>query len=130
MSARTAAVANLAVINTKVNKGHANLIPVQPGEVRNPRGRPLGSRNKLSEDFLRDAHEAWCLHGRAAFQTLAIEEPAKFVALIASLMPKQFDIATETATPVEELSDEQLTAIINGHLRKAGIDAGDLNGIA
>ncbi len=77
------------------------------------RGRPPGSRNKLSEDFLRDAHESWCEHGRAAFQKLATDEPAKFVALIASLMPKEFDLVSETTSRVQELSDEELNASID-----------------
>ena len=29
-----------------------HLKPIQPGEVRNPAGRPKGSRNKLNETFL------------------------------------------------------------------------------
>src|ERR1043165_5658892 len=28
------------------NKGHENLIPAKPREVRNPNGRPKGSRNR------------------------------------------------------------------------------------
>ena len=30
------------------NKGHANLIPPEKGEVRNPNGRPKGSKNTKS----------------------------------------------------------------------------------
>jgi hypothetical protein len=29
----------------KPNKGHANIKPIQKGEVRNPKGRPVGSVN-------------------------------------------------------------------------------------
>ena len=31
--------------NKGKNKGHDNLIPIKPGETRNPEGRPKGQRN-------------------------------------------------------------------------------------
>lgn len=33
------------VTNNGKNKGHANLIPMKPGETRNPNGRPKGRRD-------------------------------------------------------------------------------------
>lgn len=38
----------------KENAGHANLIPPQKGEIRNPNGRPIGSKNTktILERFL------------------------------------------------------------------------------
>ncbi len=83
------AVAKIAVLPTPLNNGqetgHRRDIATrfQPGNALG-RGRPPGSRNKLSEDFLRDAHEAWCEDGRAAFQKLATDEPAKFDAKAAA----------------------------------------------
>jgi len=38
----------------------------EPGQSGNPKGRPKGSRNKLSEDFFRDLCEAWQAMGKAA----------------------------------------------------------------
>jgi hypothetical protein len=57
-----------------------HLKPAQPGEVRNPAGRPKGSKHKLSEAFLRELTEAWEEHGKAALNKLAVEDPANFVA--------------------------------------------------
>jgi hypothetical protein len=41
-------------------------------------GRPLGSRNKLSEDFLRDMHAAWTTHGSAVLDRIITDRPEIF----------------------------------------------------
>ena len=41
-------------------------------------GRPLGSRNKLSEDFLCDMHAAWTAHGSAVLDRIISERPEIF----------------------------------------------------
>src|SRR6476659_4131988 len=87
-----------------------HLRPVQPGEVRNPKGRPKGSKHKLTESFWREFTEAWEEHGKAELNKLAVEDPATFVRIAASVVQKQFD--TEPAKPLEELTDAELTAII------------------
>lgn len=82
----------------------------QKGVSGNPKGRPPGSRNKLSEDFLRDMCQAWEIHGKAALGDMALNEPAKFVTVAASLIPKEMKI--ETVRRAAELSDDDLAAII------------------
>jgi formiminotetrahydrofolate cyclodeaminase len=48
--------------------------------------------------------------GKAALNKLAVEDPATFVRVAASVVPKQLDM--ERAKPMEELTDAELTAII------------------
>jgi hypothetical protein len=55
----------------------------------NPAGRPKGARARLSEDFLRDLHEAWGKHGIAALERCASESPDVFVRTVAGLMPRE-----------------------------------------
>lgn len=55
-------------------------------------GRPKGSRNKLTEDFLRDACAAWEEHGVQALKVMALTDQAKFVQVIAAIVPKQDQI--------------------------------------
>ena len=87
-----------------------NLKPVRPGEVRNPAGRPKGSRNKLSEAFLQALADDFEANGKSAVKKVRAERPQDYLKIIAAVMPKQ--IETAPAKPLEELTDAELTAII------------------
>ena len=95
------------------------LIPWEPGQSGNPKGRPQGSRNKLSEEFLADVHASWQVWGRPALMTAAITDPVSYVRMVASLIPREIEA---TITPVaERMSDAQLEAIIARDLQ-GGLD--------
>ncbi len=64
------------------------LKPPKRGEVRNPRGRPKGSRHKLSEAFLADMLTVWEESGRDTIRRVATEQPLEYLKLVASLLPK------------------------------------------
>jgi hypothetical protein len=46
-------------------------------------GRPPGSRNRLTEEFLGDLHAAWQEHGREAIDRVVAERPEAFLAIVA-----------------------------------------------
>jgi hypothetical protein len=54
-------------------------------------GRQKGTRNKLSEAFIRDLHDQWLESGRATLKILAVEQPAAFAAIVAKVIPQAFD---------------------------------------
>src|SRR4051794_36398427 len=61
----------------------------QPGQSGNPRGRPKGSRHRLSEKFLANLSDLWDEEGEAALRLCLVEDPAAFCRIVASLLPKQ-----------------------------------------
>ena len=85
------------------------LTQFKPSQSGNPRGRPPGSRNKLTEDFFRDLCDAWQAFGKPALMTAAWTHPVEFVRVVASLIPRELEA---TATVTERMSDAQLEAII------------------
>ena len=73
-------------------KRNGNLIPWKPGQSGNPLGRPVGARNKLSEDFLNALHEEFQEHGKAAVEKVRLERPMEFLKIIASLVPREMNL--------------------------------------
>ena len=59
-------------------------------------GRPQGAKNKLQEAFWRDFAGAWEAHGVLALEKVANEDPATFVKIAASVMPKDVGVEEET----------------------------------
>ena len=85
-----------------------NLIPWQPGQSGNPKGRAKGSRNRLAEDFLADLYADWQVGGIAALKATRETKPEIYCKIVASLLPKEFSVKNE----LSEFTDEQLAALL------------------
>ena len=96
--------------NDNTEKKQRNLIPYKPGQSGNPKGRPKGSRNKLSEQFFRDLCDVWEAFGKPALMAMAWTDPVAFVRLVASLIPRELEAPITPVT--ERMSTAQLEAII------------------
>jgi hypothetical protein len=78
----------------------------QPGQG----GRPRGARNRLARKFLDDLLEDWEEHGAGAIKIMRIEDPAKYVTIVAQVLPREFEL---NIGPIEsELADDALDALI------------------
>ncbi len=67
----------------------------KPGQSGNPAGKPKGARNKLQEAFWKDFAGAWEQHGVDALLKVATTDPATFVKVAASVMPKEVEATVE-----------------------------------
>ena len=99
-------------------KKQRNLIPYKPGQSGNPKGRPKGSRNKLTEQFIRDLAQAWTTFGKSAIATVAWTHPLEFVRVVASLMPKDVEVLVPHVR-AERMTDDELASIAAGGGRPA-----------
>lgn len=103
----------------------ANLKPWKPGQSGNPGGKPAGARNGLTTKFLNQLLKDFEADGAKAIKNCREQQPAKYVQIIASLMPKQI----EASQPLEDLEDAELAAaiaLLRGQLAsRAGKGAGE-----
>ena len=81
-----------------------------PGESGNPKGRPLGSRNKLSEKFILALHDDFEEYGSAVIQQVRQERPEIYLKVIASLVPRELHF--KSANAFEGMSDDELTSLL------------------
>jgi len=93
--------------------------PGKPFELGNTqsRGRVKGSRNRLSERFIADLQAEWEEHGTATLRLARIERPIEFVKIVASILPKEFEISD---TRMKDLSDDELDFLIGLASKRLG----------
>ena len=70
-----------------------------------PRGRPKGSRHKLSEDYFKALAEDFENHGKDAIERMREDRPGDYIRVIASLVPKDLNL---NVNEYDHLTDEQL----------------------
>lgn len=80
----------------------------KPGQSGNPAGKPKGARNKLGEEFIEALFDDFKVHGPNVIARVRQEKPDAYLKVVASLLPREINLKT----PLEELTDEQLTARI------------------
>jgi hypothetical protein len=78
----------------------------KPGVSGNPNGRPKGSRDAITEQFLSDVLKEWEGHGAVAISDMREKNPGDFVKMVASLLPK--DVNLNVTDNLSELSDDEL----------------------
>jgi hypothetical protein len=69
-------------------------------------GRKLGSRNKLTTEFLDDLYAKWQKHGPDVLERVIRDDPAAFLRTVAQILPKEIDVnAGSDFDGMENVSD-------------------------
>jgi hypothetical protein len=61
----------------------------QPGQSGNPKGQPIGSRNKLNEKFILALHDDFAKHSPAVIAEVREIRPEVYLKVIASILPRE-----------------------------------------
>lgn len=69
----------------------------KPGQSGNPKGRKPGCRPQLCEAFLEDLLAFWQSHSDEILTRAMQDNPAALVAVIARLLPKDFQVTVAGA---------------------------------
>lgn len=75
----------------------------------NANGRPKGSRNRLSENFIAALSDDFDKHGPSVIETVRTEHPKDYLKVIASIVPKEFTVKDQT---LEDMSDDELVELL------------------
>jgi len=73
-------------------------------------GRRKGARNKISTSFLEALAADFEEHGAAAIKLMRMEKPADYVKVVASVLPKEFEI---TENRLMEIDDDTLDVLLD-----------------
>ena len=99
------------------------LTPWQQGQSGNPKGRPVGSRNKLATLVFDEALASFEKRGPAAFEELANKDPARYLILMAQLIPQHFKHEVEhTIVALSPAEVRMRLAEARGKLLDSGVD--------
>ena len=86
------------------------------GQSGNPRGRPKGARDQLTESVYRDLVGHWAEHGLEAIEKLFRDRPDLYVSAVVRLIPVQHQVAVADHRSAIEFSTEELLGMVRGEV--------------
>jgi len=101
--------------STDLTAGKQRGRPFEPGKSGNPAGRPLGTRNKVAEDFIKAIADDFGTYGASVIERVRQEKPEVYLRVIAGLVPQKFDV--EGRLTLNTSTKEQRDAAVAAALR-------------
>jgi len=96
-----------------------------PGQTGNPNGRPVGARSEFSNSFLRDLAASWGQCGPDVLATVARTDPARYLGVCSTLIPRDVAISIEQRAPGNlDPNDWAIVLEIMGAVKQILPDAG------
>ena len=86
------------------------LEPYKPGQCGNPNGRPMGSRQKLTEKFIDDLADHYEREGAKAIGRVLEDNPVAYLQIVCRLLPKDITLSV-SQDPSNTLPPDQLKRI-------------------
>src|SRR5262245_66159924 len=74
-------------------------------------GRKIGSRNRLSEQFIADLRSDWEQHGPAVIEAVRTKDPSTYLRVIASLLPREAQLDVSIGLDVGSFADKFRAAV-------------------
>ena len=93
--------------------------PFPKGVSGNPKGRPMHSRQKLTEKFIDDLSKFYEVEGASLIKRVADEQPAMLLQVIARLLPKDINLNV-AADLTADISAEQRRRIAESWILSQG----------
>jgi len=94
----------------------------KPGHIQRGGGRRKGSRDRIATALLEEIAKDFEAHGADAVKIARVERPVEYLRVVASLLPKEFEITTTTIA--NELTDDELEALIEHARQQRELAAG------
>lgn len=93
--------------------------PFPKGVSGNPKGRPMNSRQKLTEGFINDLSKYYEVEGASLIKRVGDEQPAMLLQVIARLLPKDINLNV-AADLTADISAEQRRRIAESWILSQG----------
>jgi hypothetical protein len=99
--------------------------PSPPAEPGRPAGNPRkpGARHHLSQRFFEEILDDWRTNGPTAIAITRSKDPAKYLQVIASVLPRQVDVSVGILDELRNATDDEVMSMLRELLKETGLQA-------
>jgi len=81
-------------------------------------GRTIGARQVLSQAFITKLNDSWKIYGAAAINAVAEENPARYLELVAKLLPRQIHAEVKVEGQIEHIDISETQTMVTKALEQ------------